>query len=367
MKIKVNHNDLSLGITKVISAINTRNTLPILSNLLMETISDNELRITGTDLELGITHVIPVEVIEKGAVTIPAKKFSDIIREAPEEEVEINITKNNSVNIKSGKAFFKLMGLPKDDYPKFPKFSLDSCISVDQKILKECFHLTTFAISSDETRYVLNGALIVIQNKEMKVVATDGRRLAVINKSISVSKSTNLEIIIPTKAINEVNKNIQEEGEVQIVEIGNQIVFNINKTTIISRLIEGHFPNYDQVIPTEEKIVTKIPRDKLLATIRRVSLLTSIDAQAVKVDLVKGNKMIISARSPNLGEAKEEIDAEIISGEEMTIGFNPVYLMDVLKNLDIEYINLHLTDPEKPGVIRGKEGYIYVIMPMQIT
>ena len=366
MKIKVTQDDIAKGINKVITSVNPRSTLPILSNILLETVGKDQLKIIGTDLEIGIINTIPAEVIEAGTITIPAKKINDIVREAPEDDIEISVNKNNSINIKSGKAFFKLMGLPRDDYPTFPQYSLESAMAIDQNILKECITLTAFAISSDETRYVLNGALVIIKNKTIKMIATDGRRLAVIEKGINVTKDVNVEVIVPTKAFYELNKNIQTEGVVHVVELGNQIIFAVENVTIISRLIEGHFPNYEQVIPAEEKVIAKINREKLLSTLRRVSLLTSLEAQAVKVDLLKGNKMIISARSPNIGESKEEIEVALEKGEEITIGFNPAYLIDVLKNLDIEEIIFALMSEDKPGIIRGKEGYIYVIMPMQI-
>jgi len=213
---------------------------------------------------------------------------------------------------------------------------------------------------------VLNGALVIIKNKEIKMIATDGRRLALIAKPMTVGKGSSLEVIIPTKAITEVSKNIQGEGTISIVELGNQIVFVCDQTTIISRLIEGHFPNYEQVIPKEEGIIAHVNREKFIATLRRVSLLTSLESQAVKIDLLKNNKMIISSRSPNLGESKEEVEITQQQGDDITIGFNPTYLIDVLRNLDIEDVTVSFSSPEKPGVIRGKEGYIYVIMPMQI-
>jgi DNA polymerase-3 subunit beta len=366
MKIIIKKNLLVKGVGKVITAVNPRSTLPILSNILIETKDKENIQITGTDLEIGIVSIVEAKNEEEGSVTIPAKKFFDIIKELPEEDIEIQVTKNNSVTIKSGKAFFKLMGLPKDDFPKFPKIDEEKGITIDSAILKECISLTIFAISSDETRYVLNGALFIVKDKKIKMVSTDGRRLAIIEKEINCKKDFSCEVIIPTKALVEINKNAQGEETIKLVELGNQFIFTFQNTTIISRLIEGHFPNYEQVIPGEEGIKATINREKFLSTVRRVSLLTSLESQAVKIDVLKNNKMIVSSRSPNLGESKEEISLEMQQGEEIAIGFNPIYIIDVLRNLDIETVTLTLNSPEKPGVILGKEGYVYIIMPMQI-
>lgn len=367
MKIKVDKSVLTHGISKVINSVNQRSTLPILSNILFETLTGNRLKITGTDLEIGISHTIDIEVIEEGAITIPAKKIADIVKEAPESSIEITVSKSNAVNIKSGKAFFKLMGLPRDDYPKFPHYSLDKGIAVEKDIFKECVKLTSFAISSDETRYVLNGALVSIKNGKLSMVATDGRRLAVMSKDIECDLEAQVNFIVPTKAIHEINKNLDNEGAFHIVDLGNQVVFQVDQTTIVSRLIEGHFPNYDQVIPKEEKIIAKVDRSKFLSTIKRVSLLTSMESQAIKLDLMQSGKMILSSRSPNIGESKEEMDVEYTQEHEISIGFNPVYLIDVLKNIDLETVDFYLTTEDKPGVIKGKAGYVYVIMPMQIS
>ena len=365
MKIIINKDILANSLSKVITAVNQRSTLPILSNILFEA-QKGKLKITGTDLEIGIKDTIDADVIEEGSITIPAKKISDIVRESPEKEIEISVSKSNAIAIKSGKAYFKLMGLPKDDYPKFPQYSLDQAINIEQESFKECVKLTSFAISADETRYVLNGALIIINKSSLKMVATDGRRLAFMEKGISSKKEDKLEMIIPTKAIHEVNKNIGTDGVFQLIDLGNQVIFKINDTMIVSRLIEGHFPNYEQVIPKEEKITAKIDRVKLLSSIRRVSLLTSMESQAIKIDLMRNGKLILSSRSPNVGESKEEIDVEYDGSEEITIGFNPVYMIDVLKNLQEEKIDFFMSSPEKPGVIKIKEKYVYVIMPMQI-
>jgi DNA polymerase-3 subunit beta len=343
--------------------------LPILSNLLIETNGKDEVKITGTDLEIGVTTTSPANITEPGAITVPAKKIYDIVREMPNGDINFNVTKNNSVHIsatndRSGSQF-KIMGIPKDDYPKLINYSLENAVTLPQKALKECLSLTTFAISHDESRYVLNGALFILEGNEIKVVATDGRRLAFIKKRIQNPLTTSFNIIIPNKTISELIKLLGEDGEVKIVLEKNQIVFDFGTTHIVSRLIEGHFPNYEQVIPKEEKASVKIGRDSFLQAVKRASLLTSQESQAVKIELLK-NKLAISSRSPNLGEAREEFPVDL-KGEDMIIGFNPNYLLDVLKNIDVNEVVLSLSGSDRPGVIKGKEDYLYIIMPMQLT
>lgn len=365
METTVQKQSFLKAVAQVSSVTSSRtNTLPILENILIETRGEDQLFLMGTDLEILITATTPAKVQKEGSITIPAKKLHDIIKELPEGEIEIVVAKNNAVNIKSNKAYFKIMGLSKDDYPKFPDVNQEDIIEIEQSLIKNSLSLTIFAISRDETRYVLNGVLISIKENHIRFVATDGRRLAFIDKELPKNTSKDFEMILPTKAAQELLKLLSWEGTVQITPLQNQVLFRFGDTHLISRLIEGHFPNYEQVIPKEEKTVTVADREEFLQAVRRASLLTSTEAPAVKLDFVKG-KILVSSRSPNLGEAKEELPAEVTGGE-LAIGFNPNYLIDVLKNLDIDQISLSLTDADKPGLLKGKDGYLYVIMPMQL-
>ncbi len=366
MEIQIQKNILTKAVS-LVSGVATQkaNTLPILGNILMEANSEECLRLIGTDLEVGISTTIPARVLKEGSVTVPAKKMQEIVRELPEGELEITVAKNNAVNIKAGKSHMKIMGLAKEEYPKFPEWQPDEAIELDQSLLKESLTLTSFAISYDETRYVLNGVLISVQGVKIRFVATDGRRLAYIEKELPKKAEKNFDIIVPVKAVQELLKMLAWEGLVKVAATQNQVLFSLGETYLVSRLIEGHFPNYEQVIPKEEKTTSQANREELLQAVRRTSIMTSPDAPAVKLDFVKG-KILISSRSPNLGEAKEELAAEV-TGEEVAIGFNPHYLIDVLKNLDIDKISFSLSDPDKPGLLRGKDGYLYVIMPMQLN
>lgn len=366
MEFRVNR-DRFLQAVGLVSSVTTQktNTLPILGNVLIESRSGEEIFLAGTDLELGISTVLGVDRLKEGAITIPGKKLFEILRELPAGEVEVVVAKNNAVNIKAGKAFFKIMGLGKDDFPKLPELDFSTGIELEQSLLKECLTLTSFAISHDETRYVLNGVYIQLLDEKIKFVATDGRRLAFIEKKLPAPIPTPLEMILPTKAIQELNRILEQEGTVKMVVTKTQAAFSFGKTTLTTRLIEGHFPNYEQVIPKEEKTTSQVRRDELLQAVRRAALLTSPESQLVKFDFLK-DRLLISSRSPNLGEAKEEISAQA-NGGELAIGFNPHYLLDVLKNLDIETVSFSLSEPDKPGLLRGKEDYLYVVMPMQLN
>lgn len=366
MEIRVTKNNF-LKAASLVTGVTAQkaNTLPILGNVLLETTSKGELRLIGTDLEVGISTTMQVEVMKEGSITVPAKKINEIIRELPEGEVEITVSKNNAVNIKAGKAFFKIMGLTKEDYPKLPEWSSKDSLELEQSLLKESLALTSFAISYDETRYVLNGVLISVKGNKIRFVATDGRRLAYVEREIKNKSGQDLEMIVPVKAVQELIKMLTWDGTVQIIPSQNQAVFNMGETYLVSRLIEGHFPNYEQVIPKGEKTKVTANREELLQAIRRASLLTSPDSPAIKLDFLRG-KIIVSSRSPNLGEAKEELSADV-TGDEVAIGFNPHYVMDALKNLDIETVALSLSEPDKPGLLKGKDGYLYVIMPMQLN
>ena len=365
MKFNTTKDVLLKGIQSVQTAINTKSTLPILSNILIEATNDN-LILTTTDLDIGIVSTIAVKPSIAGAITVPAKKFSDIIKELPDNEtISISVKKNNLVTIDCEKSSFKIMGLPKEEFPQLPEFKDKDSITLQQKKLKTMLRLTNFAISRDETRYVLNGILFVIKPTHIRLVATDGRRLAMIEDKMQLPKTLERKFIVPTKAIMELDRTLGEDGEVKIFFSDNQIFFDTGATRIVSRLIEGDFPNYEQVIPKETKEKVAVSREGFLSAIRRVALFTNPESMAVKVDLAR-DKVVLSKSAPYLGEARVEIEADH-KGKEMSVGFNPEYLIDLLKTMDQETIYLELVDPEKPGVIRMGSEYVYVVLPMQVT
>lgn len=365
MKFNSTKDVLLKGIQSVQTAISSKSSLPILSNILIEAV-ENNITVIATDLDIGIISTIPIKPSITGAITIPAKKFLDIIKELPDKEnISISVKKNNMVHIECEKNSFKIMGLPKEEFPQIPAFKDKDSMVFEQKKLKKMLRLTSFAISHDETRYVLNGTLFVIKPTCLRMVATDGRRLATIEEKVQLPKTMERKLIIPTKAVNELDRVLGDDGDIKICFGDNQIMFETQHIRLVSRLIDGDFPNYEQVIPKEIKEKISINKDKLLASIKRVALFTNAESMAIKLELAH-NKMIISKSTPYLGEARVELEVSY-GGKELTVGFNPEYLIDLLKNTDQETINLELADSEKPGVVRLGGEYIYVVLPMQLT
>lgn len=362
MKFKAEKSNLLTGIQAVQNVITAKAALPILSNILIETQQD-KLRLTATDLDIGISCVIPVDIQETGAITIPAKRFGDIIKELPGDEVDINTKKNNLVTIHTESCEFKIMGLAREEFPKLPEFQNKEAIKLDQSTLKEMLGLTSFAVSFDETRYILNGILFKINKNNLVLVATDGKRLAVVERKLGEATDKDMQMIVPVKTIQELNRNLKEEGELSVILGNNQALFDLGQVTIISRLIEGEFPDYHQVVPPVSENKMKVSREQFLLAVRRAALLSTPDYQAVKLEVFK-NKLVVSKSTPDVGESREEIPAEY-KGKELIIGFNPTYLTDALKNLQNESIELELTDSEKPGVIRI-DGYVYIVLPMRL-
>ncbi len=366
MKIRIDKSDLLRGIQVVGNVITTRSVLPILSNILFET-AKNRVQLTTTDLDIGISLLLDAEVIDPGAITISTKRLSDIVKELPAGVVALSTRKNNIVDIQLENCEFKLMGLPKEEFPKLPDFKEKSEVTFEQAVLKQLLQLTTFAISHEETRYVLNGLLFELKNEagqtSVKFVGTDGRRLAVVEKKQDLKTQKEFKIIIPHKAIQELLRNLQEEGEVTVGVGPNQVFFEMDGITLISRLIEGEFPDYQRVIPPASSTKVFLEKEPFVLALRRANLLTTPDFQAVKLEVFK-NKLVISKTTPDIGEFKEEIPIDY-TGKEMLIGFNPTYFLDMLRHWPEAGFTLELYDADKPGVVRGDE-YVYIIQPMRL-
>ncbi len=366
MNVIVQKEILANGIQTVQNAVTQKSSLPILANVLLE-LSPTELKLTATDLDIGICAMVPVLSGEKGAITIPAKKFFDITRSLPDgSEIKMSIKKNNSIMIQAAKAQFKMIGLPKEDFPALPLFEDKDSITLPQETLKEMINLTDFAISKDDARHVLTGALMVVKGETVTMVATDGRRMAVSKKALPQKTLVSREAIIPLKTITEVKRLLGESGDVKIQLSETQVMFSFASSFVVSRLLEGEFPDYHKVIPEKSKKAIELDTEAFLSAARRISILTDQDSQAVKLNIQK-SKMTISKNTPYLGEAKEEVSASFNGEKEIEIGFNPRYLIDVLRNINEEKVEFEVNDFNKPGVIRKKDEYVYVVLPMQLV
>ncbi|MFA5099623.1 MAG: DNA polymerase III subunit beta [Candidatus Omnitrophota bacterium] len=362
MKFKVEKDVLIQGLDTIQNVISAKATLPILSNFLIETQKDG-LRMTATDLNIGISCVIPVEILEQGSITIPARRFSNIIRELSDPLVQINTKKNHMVLIEGKTCEFKIIGLPAEEFPKLPEFKDKEVIQLEQPVLKQMLNLTSFAVSADESRYILNGILFKFNQNNISLVATDGKRLAIATRKLKQPSTKEIRIIIPIKTIQELMRNLKDEGELSLVIGPNQVLFDFQDTMIISRIIEGEFPDYQQVIPPASENKIKADREQLMLAIRRAALLATPDYQAVKMEIFK-DKMVVSKSTPDVGESREEVPIQY-SGKEMVIGFNPVYLIDALKNISAGTTEWEMTGSEKPGVMRG-DGHVYIVLPMRL-
>lgn len=382
MKIKCLKQDFIDGLQAVQSIVGGKTPIPILSNVLLEA-EGKELVLTTTDLEVGMRRRIPAKVDKKGSITLPAKRLLMILRELPVSEVTMEATDGKEVEIRYDASYFKVLGLPKDDFPKLPEFEKGGALKLPRSAFADLIRKTHYAVSHDESRYVLNGLYILLSKGGARGVATDGRRLALCDIPADVPEGADRGVIIPTKAVLELGRILErkkpEEGEkkgekkaekkadeeVQVFLGDTQAAFSTGDCTLVTRLVEGHFPNYTQVIPQKSTHKLMLGRDELLAAARRVSLLTSEQANSIKVALKK-NRLILSTNTPEVGEAREEMTISY-AGEEFAIAFNPQYLVDVLRNLDEEEVSFELTDALNPGVIRSGKSFLYVIMPIRLT
>ncbi|MGM0501537.1 MAG: DNA polymerase III subunit beta [Bacillota bacterium] len=366
MKIKVRQKDLYQGIQTAAKAVSSKTTLPILSGVLLETV-DDKIKLVGTDLEIGIECFVNAEIISEGSIVLPAKYLTSIVRELPAEEIILTTEdSNNTSQIKCGNSQFNIHGSPADEFPLLPEVDSGINFSLEQNKLKEIINQIEFAVSDDESKPFLNGGLFLVTEQMIKVVATDTYRLAYRENEIE-DKDLNIDqFIVPRKTLNELNKLLTDsEEEVNINITENQALFNFSGISIVSRLIEGQFPNYKQVIPDKNKTTATIDKNELLHATKRAALLAKQDSNIIKINL-KSDKLVITANTPEVGQAYEEVPIEL-TGEETEIAFNAQYLIDCLKVISEDKVNLELSGSLSPGVIKtdNEYEYIYVIMPVR--
>jgi DNA polymerase III subunit beta len=364
MKFNATKEKILEGLQQVQNVVSTRTTLPILSNVLLQA-KEGTVNLTTTDLDVGVRGGFEANVDKAGATTLPARRLFTIIRELPSSEISVEVDGKNAASIRSGQSFFKILGLPEEEFPPLPKFENAKVVTMRQKDLRDGLRKTAYAISTDETRYVLNGVLFSFKENKLTLVATDGRRLAMVDIELEFPRSHEADIIIPTKAVTELQRLLTDDGEVKISVGNGQIAFDLNNTLLVSKLIEGNYPNYKQVIPSEAKERVTLERETFLNSLRRVSLLASDKSNSIKLSFSKNN-IEITANTPEVGEARESLPV-VYKGRDFSIAFNPEFLMAPLRNLAEDEIFFDLIDEMSPGVLKIQTPFLYVLMPMRVS
>jgi DNA polymerase III subunit beta len=370
MKIQCTKEELLTGLILTGNIVSEKQTIPILSNILIET-KDNQILISATDLKIGMEYTFNTKVIEQGSITLPSKKITSIIRELPNQLITLSTDDKNIASIECGKSNFKVMGLPKDEFPTIPEIT-EKEIIIPQRKFKDIFRKTVFAISTDISRYILMGLYCKIKDKKLTFVATDCRRLSYISYELETEIPSEKEIIIPGKIVMELLKVLKDDEKENIaVIIGEkEISFKCENIKYVAQLIDGAYPDYKQVIPSEFNVELLLNKDEFYGIIKRASVLSDKGISRVRIDL-KENKLNFSVKVPDFGEFKEDLDVQY-AGDDISIGFNPLFIMDALKNIDEDEIKFKITDStsmgigRRAGVISTTDNFIYVIMPMDL-
>lgn len=370
MEIKIEKGLLSEGLNWVQSVVDRKTTMPILSNVLLEA-RGNVLTLSATDLEAVVTGSMKAEVVTPGKITVPARGFYEIVKELPNQMVQVTAQSNNWIEIKCAKSHFKLVGMDASEFPALPKRGEGNEFDLDVKTVLEMLSKVDFAMSNDETRHNLNGILVEAEAADgkniLRFVATDGHRLSLSERVISKKLPLNQGVLFPKKGVAELKRLVDgKEGDIHFWVGDKHAVINKDEKTLVVRLIDGQFPPYVHVIPKNHKKVLSTQRSGLLQALKRVSVVTNDRSKGVKFSVSPGN-LEISANNPDLGEAKEEMAVQY-KGNTFSIGFNAAYFLDCLSVLEDEQVVLQLNDEVSPCLIQSEfdRGFTHVIMPMRL-
>ncbi len=374
MKLSIDKGDLQRGLARLQAIVEKRSSMPILANVLVTASGKGEngrVELAATDLEVGIRGSQPAKVAKPGALTISARKLYDIVRELPDEPIQLEATANSYLDLRCGRSHFTLAGTDAAEYPSLPDFLPGRMVRLQAAVLSQMIQGTMYAASLDETRYNLNGVYfeVVPETARIRMVATDGHRLALVERTTSSDVSGLASgVIVPRKGLAELKRLVDEEDadEVELGFEGNSGLVRKGNVTLVMRLIEGEFPNYKQVIPKQSDYHLTLSADALMRALRRVALLSAEHSRAVKVEISDG-KLQLSSRTPDLGEAQEELDIDY-AGPSVSIGFNARYLLDCLSALAAKEIRLGLRDGGSAIELRPTDDLesVAVVMPMRL-
>ena len=365
MNIICSKQKLQEGISIVTKAITGKTTMPVLEGIYIQANKEG-LTLIGSDMDVSIETKVEADVIKEGSIVIDSKIFSEIIRKLPNSDVKIEISENDLIQITCEKSVFNLVFMNATDYPALPSINEDLNVEVPQNLLKNMIKGTSFAIALDEARPILQGILFEVKNRELNLVALDGYRLAVRSELLDVDD--NIEVVIPGKTLNEVSKILEDNDDiVKITFTNNHILFNVNNTKIISRLLDGKFVNYVSLLPQEYKLLVNVKKQDLQQGIERASLMAKDgNSNLIRLD-VQEDTLVITSNS-QLGKVREEVNINL-QGDGVQIAFNSRYLLDVLKNMEEEDVVVEMTSSVSPCVIRGKNSNNakYLVLPVRLV
>ena len=364
MKFICEKQKLQEGISIANKAITGKTTMPILEGIYINA-KNGSLNLIGSDMDVSIETIVEANILEEGKIVIDARLFGEIIRKLPNSYITIETQENDILQITCEKSVFNLVYMNAEDYPELPKINENLSVEVPQNILKSMIRGTSFAIAQDETRPILQGILFEVKDKNLNLVALDGYRLAIRNELLD--NDNNIEVVIPGKTLNEVSRILEDINEiVKITFTNNHILFNLNNTKVISRLLDGKFVNYSSLLPQEHKIAIDVKKQELQNCIERASLMAKdSNSNLIKLD-IKEDTMIITSNS-QLGKVREEVSVNLQGGE-IQIAFNSRYLLDVLKNIEDDQVVLEMTSSVSPCVIKCKntDNSKYLVLPVRL-
>jgi DNA polymerase-3 subunit beta len=375
MKFNINQDHFSNGLQQVLNVVASRSTMPILSNVLIEA-EEGHISLTTTNLDLGIRCRIKAEVIDTGSITLPVRKLATIVKELPVNEVFLETSEKNQAKITSGGSLFKIMGISSEEFPPLPTFENRKVFELSQDEIVNMLKSVSYAQSTDENRYILNGVYFNFADEKLTLVATDGRRLGLTGLDLEVSEENAGSLILPAKTVAELERLMGKGEKVNIAFNDRQAAFEIgldeagdsglvDHLYLVSKIVEGNYPNYRQVIPKETEHRVKIERELMLECVNRAALVTSDKSNSVKIKISK-NLLEISGQSSEYGESHESM-AIAYDGPEVQVAFNPQFLMEPLKALNKDEVFFEFKDELSPGLFKTLDNFICVIMPLRLN
>ncbi|MFH1766428.1 MAG: DNA polymerase III subunit beta [Gemmatimonadota bacterium] len=369
MNFTITRQNLHQGLAAVSASIPTKTTLPVLSNILLEA-RDGGVWMSGTDLDVAVRVRVPADVREAGSLTAPGKKLQEIARELPDRPVEV-VARGHQLELKCGRSAFKLNGLPSEEFPNLPGVDFEKGWSITGSELQKLIHHTSFAVSTEESRPILNGVLWELRDGRMQMVATNGHRLARMAVPAGPATATSADFIVPPAALQQVQRLFKTEEALEVARDGNHLGFRSSGTEVYTRLIEGTFPNYEQVIPKDNDRYAIVEKSALESAVRRMAVVASDQTHRIRLVFSEG-RVHLNVLTPDLGEGEDELELQYV-GEELEIGFNANYLLEVLRYMPTDEVKLTFKAPERaatmePVTAEGEKGldYLCLVMPLRL-